>query len=259
VRGLNLGIDFSGGILLDVKSSEKIDLNKMRADLSGYSPDLQEVGKDGDMASIRLNVQSEEKQTQIINEIKAKLGDKFEFRNVQVVGPKVGDEIIWKGIWAIILSMLSIAIYIWFRFDFAFGVGAIASLVHDIILTFGFLSFFSVDFSLTTVAAILTIIGYSVNDTVVSYDRVRENLKKYRTMKRLDIINLSTNETLTRTILTSLTTFIAVVSIFIFGGAVLRSFSAAMLFGILIGTYSSIFIAMPALLYFNLDKDNQRG
>lgn len=255
-NGLNLGIDFSGGILLDVKSNEVFNLDKIRKDLSKFSPELQSVG-DGTQISIRLQVSDEAKQQETVDEIKTILGgDKVEYRNVQLVGPKVGGEIIRKGIYAIFFSLLAIALYIWIRYDFGFGIGAILSLLHDVILTFGFLSLFRIEFSLTTVAAILTIVGYSINDTVVSYDRVRENLKKLKGRSLFDIINISTTETFTRTTLTSFTTFIAVFALFMFAGPVLRSFSATMLFGILIGTYSSIFVAMPALLFFNVNHSN---
>jgi len=258
MRGLNLGIDFSGGILIEIKSSNKIDLNNVRSSLSDLSPELQAVGKNGDMASIRFNIKDNEKQEEKIKYIKSKLGNNFEFRNIQVVGPKVGNEIIWQGIYAIVLSMLAIAIYIWFRFEFAFGIGAILALFHDVILTFGFLSFFKIDFSLTTVAAILTVVGYSINDTVVLYDRIRENLVRFRGKNIFDIINISINESLVRTILTSVTTFVAVFSIFLFGGTVLRSFSSTMLFGIIIGTFSSLFIATIVLLHFKLKDYKQR-
>lgn len=252
VRGLNLGIDFSGGILIEIKSPNKIDLNQIRNDLSDLSPELQTVGKNADMASIRLNVKDEAEQEKVIKYVKSKLNKNIEFRNIQAVGPKVGNEIVWQGIYAIILSMLAIAVYIWFRFEFAFGVGAILALLHDVVLTFGFLSFFYIDFSLTTVAAILTVVGYSINDTVVLYDRIRENLGKFKSKSIFDIVNLSINESLIRTILTSVTTFVAVLSIFLFGGAVLRGFSSAMLFGVVIGTFSSLFIATIILLKFKL-------
>jgi preprotein translocase SecF subunit len=253
---LNFGIDFAGGINIEVSSKEKsLSLSDMREELKEFNPTLQKI-EDTGAVSIRLTQTDEENQIETVNEIKNVLGNRVEYRNVESVGPKVGKKLIKDGLYAVIFALLAISFYIWIRFELPFALSALTALAHDIIITLGLFSITGLEFNLTTVAAVLTIAGYSINDTVVSFDRVRENLRKYRKMPIPDLLNLSINETLSRTILTSVTTFLAVAAIFLFGGEVLRSFSFAMLFGVIIGTYSSICIAVPMLTYFEI-RDNK--
>jgi len=209
---------------------------------------LQNFGGPEDVL-IRLQEQSDKTQEQTVNQIKQKLGSSFEYRRTEVVGPTVGAELIKAGAEATILALIAIAIYVWFRFEWPFGVGAMLSTLHDTITTIGLFSLLHIEFDLTTLAAILTIAGYSINDTVVIYDRMRETMRRYKSMDFSELINKSLNETLSRTILTVSTTALAVLSLLLFGGEVLRGFSIAMLWGIVIGTYSSLFIAAPLLYY----------
>lgn len=255
-RGLHYGIDFAGGILIEVKTPGPADLATMRSTLSNLELGevaLQTFGKPDE---VLLRVQEQEggerEQLVALNKIKAALGSGYEYRRTEFVGPKVGQQLREGAVWAVGLSILGIAAYIWFRFEWQFAFGALISTFHDVIATFGIFSVTGMEFNLTTVAAVLTIAGYSINDTVVEYDRVRENLRKYKTMPLYDLLNLSINETLSRTILTGGTTLLAVIALYIFGGEVLKGFSFAMIFGVLIGTYSSIFVAMPVLIYFNV-------
>ncbi len=248
-KGLNFGIDFTGGISVEIgktEKTEKITVSNLRNLLKEMNPEIQDSNSENTV-SIRLPIKKESEQKLQLSKLKTILGNDVSYRSVDMVGPKVGGELIEKGIYAIFLALFAIAFYIWIRFEMSFAIGALSALFHDIVLTLGFFSLLGLEFNLTAVAAILTIAGYSVNDTVVVYDRVRENLRKYRKKSLLDLLNLSLNETLSRTILTSLTTFLAVIALVIFGGSVLGSFSYALLFGIVIGTYSSMFIAVPLL------------
>ena len=251
-RGLNYGIDFSGGTIIEVRSTTgPADLNTMRADLDSLGlrdVTLQNFGGPDDVL-IRLQEQSDKTQEQTVNQVKQKLGGAFEYRRTEVVGPTVGAELIKAGVEATILALFAIAFYVWFRFEWPFGVGAMLSTLHDTITTIGLFSLLQIEFNLTTLAAILTIAGYSINDTVVIYDRVRETMRRYKSMEFAALINKSLNETLSRTILTVSTTAIAVLCLLLFGGEVLRGFSIAMLWGIVVGTYSSLFIAAPMLYY----------
>ena len=250
-HGLNYGIDFSGGTVIEVRSTGgPADLAKMRADLDslGLRATLQNFGGPDDVL-IRLQEQSDKTQAQTVNQVKEKLGGSFEYRRTEVVGPTVGAELIKAGTEATVLALIAIAIYVWFRFEWPFGVGAMLSTLHDTITTVGLFSLLQIEFNLTTLAAILTIAGYSINDTVVIYDRVRETMRRYKSMDFAELINKSLNETLSRTILTVSTTALAVLSLLLFGGEVLRGFSIAMLWGIVVGTYSSLFIAAPLLYY----------
>jgi preprotein translocase subunit SecF len=250
-HGLNYGIDFSGGTIIEVRStSGPADLGKMRSDLDslGLHATLQNFGGPEDVL-IRLQEQSDKTQEQTVNQVKAKLGSAYEYRRTEVVGPTVGAELIKAGVEATILALFAIAVYVWFRFEWPFGVGAMLSTLHDTITTVGLFSLLQIEFNLTTLAAILTIAGYSINDTVVIYDRVRETMRRYKSMGFAELINKSLNETLSRTILTVSTTALAVLSLLLFGGEVLRGFSIAMLWGIVVGTYSSLFIAAPILYY----------
>lgn len=255
-RGLNFGIDFAGGIVIEVQTPGPADLGAMRGALGNLDLGevaLQTFGKP-DEVLIRIQSQAGDERAQMaaLTKIKETLGSGYEFRRTEVVGPKVGSELVQDGVLAVALSILAIALYVWFRFEWQFGVGALIATIHDVIGTFGFFSLTGLEFNLTVVAAILTIAGYSINDTVVEYDRVRENLRKYKSMPLKELLNLSINQTLSRTILTGGTTMGAVTAMLILGGPVLEGFSAAMIFGVVIGTYSSIYVAMPVLIYFNL-------
>ena len=249
VKGFNYGIDFSGGILMEVGSSRPVNLEDIRAKVNQVDLDdvnLQTVGETGTEFMIRA-------QAKAVNKIKQVLGtDEFEFRRVELVGPQVGDELKKAGVIASVIAILAISLYIWFRFEWQFALGALAGLVHDVLVTSGLLSLFDMDFSLTTVAAILTLAGYSVNDKVVTYDRIRENLRKFKKMPQLELLNKSINDIFSRTILTGLTTFLAALALFAFGGDTLRSFSFTIVAGVVVGTYSSIYVSAVLLNLFDL-------
>ena len=256
-KGFNYGIDFSGGILIELKSPEKIDVEKVRDLLSHLAlkdVNLQTIGEVGDELVIRTQAEgmNEKEQMNEVNKIKSALGSQFEFRKIELVGPQVGDELKKAGVIASVIAVLAISAYIWFRFEWQFALGAMIGLIHDIVITVGLLSLFGFDFNLTTVAAILTLAGYSVNDTVVTYDRIRENLRKYKKMPQYELLNKSINDIFSRTILTGLTTLLATIALFIFGGDTLRSFSFTILWGIIVGTYSSIYVSAVFLNLFDL-------
>jgi len=253
VQGLNYGIDFSGGTIIEARTSGPADLATMRSQLDGLGlgdVSLQGFGSPNDVL-IRLQRQpgGDADQERAVQLVKQKLGNSVEYRRTEVVGPTVGAELIRAGTIATVLALFAIAVYVWFRFEWPFGVGAMLSTLHDTVTTVGLFALLQIEFNLTTLAAILTIAGYSINDTVVIYDRVRETMRKHRSMEFTTLINKSLNETLSRTILTVSTTALAVLSLLIFGGEVLRGFSIAMLWGIVVGTYSSLFIAAPLLYY----------
>jgi preprotein translocase subunit SecF len=261
-RGLNLGIDFSGGILIEARLSEKTDLSKLHEILN-----KDEFGEitiqnfDENDIIIRASNNKDENQGVVIKKIQAALSKSFsdvEYRKIDFVGPQVGGELIKSGLLALITSCLFIMIYIWIRFDWQFGLGAIAALFHDAMLTFGFFALTGLEFNLTSIAAILTIIGYSINDSVVIYDRIRENLRKFKKSDLSDLLNSSINSTLSRTVLTSGVTLVSIVALIIFGGEALRSFSIATFFGIIVGTYSSIYISAPILIYMDPRKKKER-
>lgn len=261
-KGFNYGIDFSGGILMEVKSEHKIDANEVRKQLSGIGLDeltLQTIGENGDEMQIRTQTDdnSEEAQRIAIVKIKEALGSGYDYRRVESVGPQVGDELKRAGVVASLIAILAICAYIWFRFEWQFAFGALVGLFHDVLITVGLLSLFNFDISLTTVAAVLTLAGYSVNDKVVTYDRIRENLRKYKKMPQYDLLNKSVNDILSRTILTGLTTIFASAALFVFGGEALRSFSFTILWGVIIGTYSSVYIASAVLNLFDLRKTQE--
>jgi preprotein translocase subunit SecF len=253
----NFGIDFAGGISMELRINQTPDLAKMRMILNELNIGeivLQNFGSDKDI-SIRAGISSEENLMHNIELIKSALKQNFpyeiEYRKVDFVGPQVGNQMIQSGIMAMLLSFLSIMVYIWIRFEWQFGIGVLAALIHDAVLSLGFLSATKLDFNLSTIAAILTIIGYSVNDTVVIYDRIRENLRKYNKKTIGAIINMSVNETLSRTTITVFTTLLANLALILYGGEAIKSFSILVFFGILIGTYSSIFISAPIITLFN--------
>ena len=259
-RGLNFGIDFNGGTLIEVqKISGNADVSEMRARLGQLdlgNIQLQEFGKKTDLL-IRVEQLNDEEGAQqaIITKISEVVGVDYEIRRIEVVGPKVSAELIKKGIIAVISAVISVLIYIWFRFEWQFGIGAIFALVHDIIITIGVFSLLQLEFNLSIIAALLTIVGYSLNDTVVIYDRIREELRKYKKMPIMELINQALNLTLSRTLMTSITTLLALFSLYLFGGEVIKGFTFAMIWGVLIGTYSSIFIASPILIGLNIKRD----
>ena len=259
--GLNFGIDFRGGILIEVRTLDAVPVADMRAAVSGLGlgeVTLQEFGDARDTL-IRIQQQpgGEEGQLAASNTVKAALEASFgevDYRRVEFVGPKVSAELVRDGLLALGLALVAMMIYIWLRFEWQFGLAAVAALAHDVLLTMGVFALVQLEFNLSIIAAILTIIGYSMNDTVVVFDRVRENLRKYRTMHLIDLLNTSVNDTLSRTLMTSSTTLLALVALFVFGGEVIRGFTFAMIWGIIIGTYSSVFIAAPLLVYLGVQR-----
>ncbi len=261
-RDLNYGIDFQGGILIEVRVDKAGKLGEMRQQLSNLGLgeiSLQEFGAPTDIL-IRVQKQEggEKAQQAAIDKVKHALGPGVEYRRTEFVGPKVSEELFRDGVLAVVLAMIGILIYIWFRFEWQFGLGAIIALTHDVLSTIGIFALTGIEFNLSTVAAILTIAGYSINDTVVVYDRVRENLRKYKTLSLPELLNNSINETLSRTVMTSVTTLLALLSLYILGGEVIRGFSFAMIWGVVIGTYSSICLAVPLLLYLNVNRGTAR-
>jgi preprotein translocase subunit SecF len=264
-KGLNFGIDFTGGILIDAKFQEAPELAKMRTLLKESNigeVSLQSFGKENNVL-IRIGQTSgdEQERAKVVNQVKQVLeqnfGSNIEYRKVDYVGPKVGNELIKSGALALVLTLGAIMLYIWLRFEWQYGVAGIVALIHDAVLTLGFLSLTQLDFDLSTIAAILTIIGYSINDSVVIFDRIRENMRKFKKMGLTELLNLSVNETMARTIMTSTTTLVSVLALVLVGGEVVRSFSLAVLFGIAVGTYSSIYIGSPVLIYMKLRNSEE--
>ena len=254
-RGLNYGIDFKGGTLIELRSNntEASSIRDVLKNMDLGDVNVKKFGKEGDFL---IKVEEKRDNNKLIPEIKKNLSDSLNsdvnFRRVENVGPKVSAELLQSGIIAISLSLAAMLFYIWVRFEWQFSIGSIIALFHDVIITLGIFSLLSLEINLSIIAAVLTIVGYSMNDTVVIYDRIRENLGKFHKLNISDIANLSINETLARTIITSVTTLLALFSIFILGGEILRGFSFAMILGVLIGTYSSIFVASPILKYFKV-------
>jgi preprotein translocase subunit SecF len=267
LKGLNLGIDFRGGILIEVRMpGAAADLGAMRATLGGLGLGevaLQEFGQPSDVL-IRVQRQEggEEAQQAAVAAVRAALAERFgediSWRRVEFVGPKVSSELFWAGTQALIYSLIAILAYIWFRFEWQYGIGAIVALTHDAVTTIGIFALFGLEFNLASVAALLTIVGYSLNDTVVIYDRVRENLRKFKTMPMAELIDRSINETLARTVMTSGTTLLALFALAVFGGPVIRGFVIAMIWGVLIGTYSSVYVASPMLVHFHLRRAGEQ-
>ena len=258
--GLNFGIDFRGWTLVEIQSrSGPANISDLRSKIGGLGlgdVQIQEFGAPTDVL-IRVERQpgGEKEQQQVVAKIRSALGDSVDYRRTEVVGPTVSEELKINGTIAVLTAMLAVLIYIWFRFEWQFSVGAVAALAHDVLLTIGVFSLLQLEFNLSIIAAILTIVGYSLNDTVVVYDRIRENLRKFKKMDLEELLNLSINETLSRTILTSVTTLIALGSLYAFGGEVIRGFTFAMIWGVVVGTYSSIFIAAPVLLMLGVKRD----
>ena len=265
-KGLNYGIDFKGGTLIELRSNN-IEASSIRDVLKNMNLGDINVKKFGQEGDYLIKVEQMGDNNKLIPEIKKSLSDNLtsevNFRRVENVGPKVSTELLQSGIIAISLSLAAMLFYIWIRFEWQFSIGSIIALFHDVIITLGIFSILSLEINLSIIAAVLTIVGYSMNDTVVIYDRIRENLGKYHRLNISDIANLSINETLARTIITSATTLLALFSIFILGGEILRGFSFAMILGVLIGTYSSIFVASPILKIFKvsyktLEKEEEK-
>ncbi|MCZ6812561.1 MAG: protein translocase subunit SecF [Alphaproteobacteria bacterium] len=265
VRGLNLGIDFLGGIMIEVETQGPADLGAMRATLGGLGLGevaMQEFGAPNDVL-IRVARQpgGEKEQMVAVDQVKKALGamgiGEMNYRRVEFVGPKVSAELVEAGVTAIIAAVLLMLLYIWFRFEWQFSIGAVIALIHDVGLTIGMFALTQFEFNLASIAAILTIVGYSINDTVVVYDRVRENLRKYKAMPMADLADLSLNETLSRTVMTSVTTMLALLALYFFGGEVIEGFVFAMMFGVVVGTYSSIFIAVALLLDMKSHRDGR--
>jgi len=269
-KGLNLGVDFKGGTLIELRTENsatsiaEIRQSFLKMNLGDVT--VKKFGKENDyLAKIEVKKSNDQNFIKSINDkLSADLGSKINFRRVENVGPKVSNELLRAGLLAISLSLAAMLFYIWIRFEWQFSLGAIVAIIHDVIITVGIFSFLSYEVNLSIVAAVLTIVGYSMNDTVVIFDRIRENLKKYSKIPISEISDLSTNQTLSRTLITSVTTLLALFSIYIFGGAILKGFSFAMIVGVIVGTYSSIFVATPILNYtkvnqktiLNEDKEN---
>ena len=260
IKGLNFGVDFKGGTLIEIRTENaKIDISEIRQSLLKMKlgdVNVKKFGKKNDyLVKIEMSNTNDMNFIKSINsQLSSDLGSVVNFRRVENVGPKVSSELLKAGLLAITLSLAAMLIYIWIRFEWQFSLGAIIALIHDVIITVGIFSFFSYEVNLSIVAAVLTIVGYSMNDTVVIFDRIRENLKKYSKISISDISNTSTNETLSRTLITSTTTLLALFSIYIFGGAILKGFSFAMIIGVIVGTFSSIFVATPVLNYTNVNQ-----
>ena len=260
IKGLNYGVDFKGGTLIEIRTNDKnISISDLRRSFNKMNlgdVTVKQFGSENDFI-VKFEKRNSNKSN-FMEEIKNKLtnyiGDNYDFRRVENVGPKVSSELLKSGIIAIGLSLAAMLIYIWIRFEWQFSLGAIIAIFHDVIITLGIFSLFSFEINLSIVAAVLTIVGYSMNDTVVIFDRVRENLKKYLDIEIFELTNISINETLSRTIITSITTLIALLSIYFFGGQILKGFSLAMILGVIFGTYSSIYIANPILVLLNVSQ-----
>lgn len=258
VKGMKYGIDFTGGIMIEVKTPEPGRIGLMRDQLKALdlgSVELQEFGAPDDiLIRVQAKGSGEKAQQAAVTAVKQALGEGMEYRRTELVGPKVSDELFWNGLYAMVSAIMAILIYIWFRFEWQFGLGAVIALTHDVVTTIGVFSLIQHEFNLATVAAVLTIAGYSINDTVVVFDRVRENLRKYKTMPMAELLNKSANETLSRTVMTSLTTLLALTALYFLGGEIIRDFAFAMIWGVVIGTYSSVCVAVPLLLRLGVER-----
>jgi preprotein translocase SecF subunit len=263
-KGFNYGVDFTGGAMIEVRSTQgPADIAALRDKVSALDlgdVQIQSFGTPED-ALIRIKEQpgGEQAQQEALKKVLGVLGDAYEQRRVELVGPAVSSELRRTGVIAVLAAIVAIMLYVWFRFEWQFAVGTLVALAHDVLVTAGIFSFFQMEFDLSIVAALLTILGYSVNDTVVVADRIRENLRKYKRMDLTELLNLSINETLSRTILTGVTTIVVLVALYLLGGAVIHNFTFAMLLGVLIGTYSSIFIGAPILEYLGVKRETVVG
>jgi preprotein translocase subunit SecF len=258
-KGLNFGVDFKGGTLIELRTSDKnINVTSLRQSFNKMNVGDFNIKKFGNENDFLIKIEKKDTSSNAIEIIKkdliSSIGNSFNFRRVENVGPKVSAELLKSGVIAIALSLAAMLFYIWIRFEWQFSLGAILALFHDVIITLGLFSLFNLEINLSIVAAVLTIVGYSMNDTVVIYDRVRENLKKFSDIKIFELTNISINETLSRTIITSVTTLLALVSIYSFGGEILKGFSLAMIMGVIFGTYSSIYIANPILIKLRVSQ-----
>ena len=252
LQGLNLGLDFTGGLLVEVRAAQPVDVAGLRTQLAGLNlgeVQLQQSGEREYLIRVQRQAGGDKAQEAAIQSVREALGDRFEYRRVESVGPRVGDELFTGGLIATALALAGIALYVTVRFEWQFGIAALAATFHDVVSTVGLFSVFRIEFDLTAVAAILTIAGYSVNDTVVVFDRMRETLRRHKSSDLIVIINMSVNQTLSRTIMTSLMAMLAVIPLLLFGGPILFNFSVALAWGIIVGTYSSIFVAACLLLY----------
>jgi preprotein translocase SecF subunit len=257
--GMNFGIDFKGGTLVELQSrSGPADIAsiRQRANALGFGDvEVQQFGTPQDL-SLRVALQEggEQAQQNVVSRLRETFGADHEFRRIEVVGPRVSGELVQSGTLGVIFAVIGVMIYLWFRFETQFALGGVISTLHDLVLTIGFFALTQIEFNMTSIAAILTILGYSINDTVVVYDRIREVLRKYKRLAPFDLINVSLNATLSRTIMTGISVFLVLIALAVFGGEVIRGFAYAMLFGLVVGTYSSVFIAAPLLVYLGLKE-----
>ena len=259
-KNLNFGIDFKGGTLIELKKDNDLTIAEIRNQLSGLNIGDIQIQTFGSDNTILIRIENSSNlvanaDMNTIELIRSNLGNDITIQRTEIVGPKVSSELIQKGIIAIVIAVFLMLFYIWIRFEWQFSIGAVTALIHDVFITMGIFSLLQIEFNLSIIAALLTIIGYSMNDTVVVYDRIRENLRKYKQMNIYDLINQSLNETMSRTLLTSVTTLLALFSLYFLGGEVLRGFTLAMIIGVFIGTYSSVFIASQIVLYLNVKRD----
>jgi len=255
--GMNFGIDFKGGTLVEMQSragaADIADIRARSGALGFGDAEVQQFGTAQDV-SVRIALQEggEQAQQGVVNRLRETFADQYEFRRIEVVGPRVSGELVQSGTLGVILAILGVLVYLWFRFEWQFALGAVVATLHDLVLTMGFFALSQIEFNMTSIAAILTILGYSINDTVVVYDRIREVMRKYKRLTTFELIDLSVNATLSRTILTGVSVFLVLIALAIFGGEVIKGFAYAMLFGLVVGTYSSVFIAAPILAYLGL-------
>jgi preprotein translocase SecF subunit len=261
-NGLNYGIDFKGGVMIEIATEKPVELGPLRSGLDKLGLGDVSIQTFGEPRNLLLRFRGTTEQasnTKPVDLVKAKLAElvpgKIDYRRVETVGGKVGSELIVSGVMGLLLSMAAVVVYIWFRFEWQFGVAAIIALIHDVVSTIGLFALLGLEFNLTIIAALLTIVGYSLNDTVVVFDRARENLRKFRKMPLPELLNLTVNETLSRTIMTSGMTMTALLALLFFGGDVVRGFTIAMIWGIVTGTYSSIYVASPILLFTNIRRE----
>ena len=251
--GFDLGIDFKGGTLVEVQSTRgQPDIAAVRGKLIGLGLGDIQIQEFGSPNELLIRVESTPNPTETVERIRQVIGDEFNFRRVETIGPTVSQELVQGSTIAVLLGIMTIFAYLWFRFEWQFACGAVITTLHDLVLTIGLFAVFQLDFDLTSIAAILTIIGYSVNDTVVIYDRIREMLRRYKRIPIDELLDIAVNSTFSRTLIVAATTFLATLSLYFFGGEVLRVFSLTMLFGVVVGTYSTIFIAAPILIYFGV-------